>query len=305
VSFGAQVRHELVERPPAKPCCRTAFLSGLVRSAGVLQVRAGGELAVRMEHVDAAAARAVFALLRQAGADAEILSYREPRFSRRSLVALRVHGERSLQLLHEVGVLSAELLPLERPPRRVVARRCCRASYLRGALVAAGSVSAPRAPGHLELRAGGGEAAATLAAIAGEDALKLTVAERRGAAIAYTKNKQTIRDLLVHVGAFDSALSFEEAEVVAATRERANRLTNCDEANLARLGSAARRQRQAIESLELDRLDPRLRQVAELRLRHPDLSLADLGRRARPPLPKSTVANRMRRLMADTTGNTS
>lgn len=297
MSFGERVRHELVERPPAKPCCRTAFLSGLVRAAGVLQVRSGGELAVRLDHVDAAAARLVFGLLRAAGADAEILSYREQRFHRRSLVALRVHGERSLQLLHELGVLSAELLPLERPPRRVVARRCCRAAYLRGVLVAAGSVSAPRAAGHLELRAADPGSAAALAVLAAEDGLRLAVAERRGASIAYTKNKQTIRDLLVHVGAHDAALHFEEAEVIAATRERANRLTNCDEANLARLGQAARRQRQAIAALELDRLDPRLRQVAELRLRHPDLSLADLGRRARPPLPKSTVANRMRRLM--------
>jgi cell division protein WhiA len=300
VSFGEQVRHELVERPPAKPCCRTALLSGLVRSAGVLQVRAGGELAVRLDHVDAATARLVFGLLRAPRADCEILSYREPRFGRRSVVALRLHGEHSLQLLHELGVLSAELLPLEQPPRRVVARRCCRGAYLRGALISAGSVSPPRAAGHLELRAHSHAAAAGLAALAAEDGLRLRVAERRGHAIAYAKSKQAIRDLLVHVGAHDSALSFEEAEVIAATRERANRLTNCDEANLTRLGSAARRQRTAIERIPLEQLDPKLREVAELRLRHPDLSLVELGRRARPRLPKSTVANRMRRLLAIT-----
>jgi len=196
-------------------------------------------------------------------------------------------------------VLSSGLRPLPAPPRRVIARSCCRGAYLRGALVAAGSVSAPREPGHLELRAEDTDAADLLAAVAGGDGLELRVAARRGHAVAYTKSKRTIRDLLVHVAAHDAALSFEEAAVISATREQANRQTNCDEANLARQGAAARAQRDAIRRIDLDGLSPPLRQVAELRLRHPDLSLADLGRRARPPLPKSTVARRMRRLVAN------
>jgi DNA-binding protein WhiA len=98
------------------------------------------------------------------------------------------------------------------------------------------------------------------------------------------------------MGAHDAVLSIDEAEVISRTRERVNRATNCDEANLARQGAAARAQAAAIATLQLDDLDAGLRQVAALRLRHPDLSLAELGRRARPPLPKSTVAGRMRAL---------
>jgi DNA-binding protein WhiA len=96
------------------------------------------------------------------------------------------------------------------------------------------------------------------------------------------------------MGAHDAVLSLDEAEIISRTRERANRATNCDEANLARQGAAARAQAEAITALDLDGLDAGLRQVARLRLRHPDLSLAELGSRARPPLPKSTVAGRMR-----------
>ena len=121
---------------------------------------------------------------------------------------------------------------------------------------------------------------------------------RRGHAVAYAKSKQTIRELLAHMGAHDAVLSVDEAEVISRTRERANRATNCDEANLARQGSAARAQTEAIAALDIDALGARLRQVAELRLRHPDLSLAELGRLARPPLSKSTVAGRMRLLMS-------
>jgi DNA-binding protein WhiA len=200
--------------------------------------------------------------------------------------------------MHEIGVLSATLEPLPAPPRRVIARPCCRASYLRGAFVAAGSVSAPRSAGHLEIRAADADAAGVVAGLAGEEGVEMAVARRASHAAAYAKSKVAIRDLLALMGAHDAVLAFEEAAVIAATRERANRVTNFDRANLARLGGAARAQREAIAALDVAGLDARLRQVAELRLRHPHLSLAELGRRARPPLPKSTVAGRMRALTA-------
>jgi DNA-binding protein WhiA len=157
-------------------------------------------------------------------------------------------------------------------------------------------VSGPRAPGHLEIRVAEPEGARLVRRVARADGIELRVAARRGHAVAYTKSKPAIRDLLAHLGAHDAVLSLDEADVISRTRERVNRATNCDEANLARQGAAARAQAEAIAALELDDLDAGLRQVATLRLRHPDLSLAELGRRARPPLPKSTVAGRMRAL---------
>jgi cell division protein WhiA len=302
--FGEHVRRELVERPPRRTCCRRSFLSGLVRHAGTLEVSSDG-LAVRVETADAAAARLAFGLVRSLGADAQIVSYREPRFERRNRVVVRVEGGRGLQLMHEIGVLSATLEPLPAPPRRVIARPCCRASYLRGAFVAAGSVSAPRSAGHLEIRAADADAAGVVAGLAGEEGVAMAVTGRASHAAAYAKSKVAIRDLLALMGAHDAVLAFEEAAIIAATRERANRVTNFDRANLARLGGAARAQREAIAALDVAGLDARLRQVAELRLRHPHLSLAELGRRARPPLPKSTVAGRMRALTALTSGSES
>ena len=88
-------------------------------------------LAVRVETADPAAARLAFGLVRSLGADAQIASFREPRFERRNRILVRVEGGHGLQLMHEIGVLSAALEPLAEPPRRVVARPCCRASYLR------------------------------------------------------------------------------------------------------------------------------------------------------------------------------
>jgi hypothetical protein len=296
-AFAERVRRELVERPPRRVCCRRAFLSGLVRHAGTLEMSSDG-LAVRVETADPAAARLVFGLVRSLGADAQIASFREPRFERRNRVVVRVEGGHGLQLMHEIGVLSSTLEPLPEPPRRIVARPCCRGSYLRGGFVAAGSVSGPRAAGHLEIRARDEDAAGVVVRIAAAEGVAMAVARRSSHAAAYVKSKAAIRDLLALMGAHDAVLAFEEAAVIAGTRERANRVTNFDRANLARLGGAARMQRDAIAALDLANLDVRLRQVAELRLRHPHLSLAELGRRARPPLPKSTVAGRMRTLTA-------
>ncbi len=298
MSFSEDVRRELVARPPAKSCCELAFLSGLIRHSGSLQVRGGGELAVVAELSDPAAARLAFTLLRDRGGDCEILSFREHRFARRNRVLLRIAGAGSLQLLHEAGVLSSALAPLAEPPERILRRSCCRRAYLRGAFVACGSVSPPRRPAHLELRTDDRDGAEALAAAAAREGVPMRSAERRGHAVAYIKSRDGVRDLLALIGAHDAVLSFEEAEVISATREAANRLTNCDRANLGRASDAAHRQREAIGLLELDDLDPELRRVAELRLAYPDSSMAELGQRAEPPMTKSAVARRMKTLIS-------
>ena len=126
----------------------------------------------------------------------------------------------------------------------------------------------------------------------------MRAASRRGHAIAYLKSRDAIRDLLALVGAHDAVLSLQEAEVISATREAANRLTNCDRANLGRTSAAAHRQREAIALLDLELLDLPLRRVAELRMANPSSSLAELGERARPPMTKSTVARHMKTLIS-------
>src|SRR6185312_5460424 len=145
---------------------------------------------------------------------------------------LHVAGdERALQVLNEAGVLSSRLTPLEHPPKRVVARACCRAAYLRGALLGGGSLSGPRSP-HLEIRATGPAGAEFLAELAAKEDLTLGVLDRGRHAVAYAKGAEAIADVLSAAGANDAVLVFEERAVVGATRSRANRLANADHANL-------------------------------------------------------------------------
>jgi DNA-binding protein WhiA len=96
-------------------------------------------------------------------------------------------------------------------------------------------------------------------------------------------------------------LTLDEHAVLAATREHANRLANADQANLVRAGRAAHEQVQAVRRLAaagaLGELAPDLRELAELRLEHPSLSLRELASTCRPPLPKASVHRRLRKLV--------
>jgi cell division protein WhiA len=187
-------------------------------------------------------------------------------------------------------VLDASHRPLDRPPRRVVAKRCCRGAYLRGALLGAGSLSGPRDP-HLEIRTTEPEGARFLAEIA-----DMQVLERRRHSVAYAKGTERIADVLVAAGASDVVLVLEERSVVAATKADANRLANADHANLVRTGRAAHAQLEAVRRLDVETLPDDLRELAVLRLRHPTASIADLARRCRPPLTKASAYRRLRRL---------
>lgn len=203
-------------------------------------------------------------------------------------------------MLHEAGVLHAGLGPLERPPRRVVARACCRGAYLRGALLGAGSLSAPPVP-HLEIRTTSLDGARFLAGLAASVDASLATAERRGHAVAYAKGGEAIASVLAAAGASDVVLRLEERAVIGATRARANRLANADHANLVRAGRAAHEQLLAIRRLEergvLRDLPAPLREAADLRARHPSLSLRELGRKARPPVAKAALHRRLTRLV--------
>lgn len=300
MSLSEDVRGELAAIEPRKACCRLAELSALVRTAGSVHLRGGGRVGLHLEVASAAVARRAFSLLRAYGVPCEIRSFRRPAFERSTRFQLHLEDDaRALQALHEAGILGAHLAPLERPPRRVVSRSCCRIAYLRGALLAAGSVSGPRDP-HLELRAGDVEGADLLAELAAAQGFRLTVSERRRHAFAYQKGREAVAELLAVLGAHDAALRLEESAVVAATRSRANRLANADHANLVRASRAADAQLRAIERLRsegrLDLLAPELREMATLRARHPTLSLRELAGRCKPPATKAAAQRRLGRL---------
>jgi DNA-binding protein WhiA len=293
-----EVRSELAGIAPRRGCDRLAELSALFHTAGRIHLRGRGEVSLHLDLASSAVARRAFTLLRGFGVSCEIRSYRRRSFGGETRYQLHVAGEdRTMQVLHEAGVVSARLSPLERPPRRVVGRSCCRGAYLRGALLGGGSVSSH----HAEVRTGSRAGAEFIAEIASVEGIPLSVRERADHAAAYTKGAEAIGELLAAAGAAGAVLTFAERAVVGAAKARANRLANADHANLVRSSRAAGAQLRALRRLQrrgaLARLPQELQELAELRLAHPSLSLRELGLKCRPPATKATVHRRLQKLI--------
>jgi len=295
-----ELRSELASIAPERGCCRLAEVSALFHSAGSVHLLGRGRIALHLDLVSSGVARRAFSLLRELDIDSEIRTYRRRAFDRATRYQLHVPGEDdALAKLVEAGVLDSRHAPLERPPRRVVGRACCRGAYLRGAMLGGGSLSGPRAL-HLELRTTSLEGAGFLRTVAAADGAKVGVLDRGRHAVAYAKGADAIEALLAAAGASDAVLAFEERSVLAATRADANRLANADHANLVRTSRAAQAQLSALRELQaagkLEKLPSRLHEIAHLRLRHPTLSLRELAAKCDPPATKASVYRRLRKL---------
>ena len=137
--------------------------------------------------------------------------------------------------------------------------------------------------------------------VASAQEVRLKVSERDAYSRAYAKGWEEIEGYLLAAGVVDAVLALEERSVIAEMRSEANRLANADHANLVRQSRSARAQLEAVRALRdsgaLERLAPSLQDAADLRLRHPSLSLRELAERADPPVTKAAMAGRLARLV--------
>jgi DNA-binding protein WhiA len=302
LSLSDELRNELAAIEPQRECDALAELSGLAHVAAAVHLLGGQRVALHFDIGSSAVARRAFQMLRRFGVDSEIRTYRRRAFDQATRYQLHVPGgDRALQVLHEAGILTSQLAPLERPPRRLLTRACCRGAYLRGTLLGSGSLSGPRGP-HLEIRFNTIDGARFLAELVESDNVSLRAIERARHAIAYTKGAEAIAGALAAAGASDTALVFAERAFVADTKSRANRLTNADHANLVRTSRAAHMQLEAIRTLtregRLQELPPAVQELAQLRLQLPRASLRELAKRCDRPTSKAAAHRRLRKLVA-------
>lgn len=175
--------------------------------------------------------------------------------------------------------------------------RCDRILEARAAFLACGSLSAGVQGYHLEFVVPEDEQATRLAWMlrAVADAPKSMLRKRR--TVLYYKDFEAIVSLLTIIGAHGAVLRLEDVRALKETKNRIHRLVNTEAANLERAAAAAAGQREVIEYVAsaygLQQLSPALREIAELRLRYPDESLSELGRRCNPPIAKPTVNSRL------------
>jgi hypothetical protein len=180
-------------------------------------------------------------------------------------------------------------------------RRAERRAELRAAFLCSGSLAAPHRGYHLEFVCADDAAAQRIEALLQSEGVKARRMLRKGRAVIYLKDLDAIVTVLGAIGASSAILHLEDVRAVKETKNRIHRLVNTEAANVVRAARAAAAQRDAIAYLAdaygLRNLSPALREAAQLRLAHPDETLAELGRRCVPPVGKATFNGRIATLM--------
>ena len=180
---------------------------------------------------------------------------------------------------------------------------CCRTAFLRGAFLAGGSVTDPEKRYHLELSTSHVQASREVSALLQEMGFLPRSVMRGGSAVIYFKQSEHIEDLLTTLGAPVAATEIMTAKVDKEIRNGANRAMNCDMANVNKTLDAVAAQQEAIKKLEsagqLDKLPEKIQKTACLRLQNPELPLAQLAALFDPPISKSCLNHRIRKIMEE------
>ena len=179
---------------------------------------------------------------------------------------------------------------------------CCRASFLRGAFLAGGSVTDPEKGYHMEITTTHQIVARETYALFHEVAgFCPKTSQRSGAQVLYLKNSDLIADFLAFLGASVAAMGIMEARLEKELNNKVNRRCNCDDANTSKVVEAAQEQMAAIRILKergmLDKLPAKLKQAALARDAHPSSSLSELAAMMDPPVTKPAMNHRMKKLM--------
>jgi len=176
----------------------------------------------------------------------------------------------------------------------------CIPYFLRGAFLVCGALSDPARGYHLEFDAGTLNLSRDLSALIGENLVQPKITVRRGSHIVYYKESENIEDILTYMGATKSTVEMMNAKILKDVRNRVNRRTNCETANIDKTVAASAEQVEDIELIYKQRgreyLSDDLRTLADLRLENPELSLRELGEMLEPNLTRSGVNHRMSKL---------
>ncbi len=300
MSFTAEVKDELSRIEPKRACCLKAELAALVRIEGTLHISGPGRYRLEIATETAPVARAVIKLLHGVYALKTELTVRRSVLHKTNNYLITVPSQPKLPAaLAELGILGEQGFSLGIYPE-LVKKDHCAIAYLRGAFLGGGFVADPHGDFHFELTAETEQLAEDLVGLMARFDIEARLAKRRGTYAVYLKGAEPIVTFLALVGAHRALLRTEDVRIVKSLRNDVNRLVNAEIANQQKASDAALSQIDAINALAatqgLENLPPALRELAELRLANPEVSLRELGELADPPLTKSAVYHRVRRI---------
>lgn len=300
-AFSTLVKNELAHLAPKKACCRRAELSAILHLDGSLHIHSGHIYGLSTSTENAAVGRLCIKLMSGLfGLSSELEVRRVALGHANEYVITAPPQPKLVPALKELGILGENTRIEYGISNALVKSRCCKAAYVRGAFLAGGFLSEPHGNYHFEISTNNARLAEHLKDLMRKLDLPARISARVRNYAVYLKEGEQIFDFLALVGAHDALLKWEDVRILKEMRSQVNRLVNCDTANLNKAIEAALGQLQDINLIEeevgLRKLPPSLRQIAEARLRAPHASLRELGEMVDPPLSKSAVNHRVRRL---------
>ena len=293
MSFASEAKAELCRGQLARSCCLRAELYGILLFCNTFSA---AEVRILTEN-RAFLQRTEKLLRRAAGIEPDERSGEDSV----GKLALSVREPEKLQRLFALFGGEPERNPAHHVNLGVLEEECCRLSFLRGAFLAGGSVTSPAKSYHMELITGHYSVSREVETLLREMGYKPGSLNRKGNYVLYFKHSEQIEDLLTALGAPMAAMEIMNTKVEKDVLNGVNRRLNCDEANLDKTVEAAQRQLRAIRLLReaggLDNLPPKLREAAFLREQNPELNLSQLAALSDPPVTKSTLNYRLKKIM--------
>ena len=304
MSFSAKVKSEVCRIIDLTKEEAIATLSAIMKVSGTIGVT-NKKFSFRVVTENAAIARLVFKLLKEYfDIHTRIMVKKSNSLKKNNVYVIIITEDLNVkELLIELSILKSDddvLSLYYEIPKEVFENESHKRAYIRGAFLGGGSISNPEKTYHVEFVTHNDEYANSFSSLVNSYGLSSKVILRKNSYVVYLKEGEQIVDLLNIIGAHTSLLYLENVRIMKEMRNNVNRLVNCETANLSKTVNASVRQIESIKLIEREigfkRLPKNLREIAELRLKYPDESLKELGEILEPPVGKSGVNHRLRRI---------
>lgn len=296
MSFSSRLKDDICRINISDTCCIISELIAIIRVNGFLTFRPENKN-IRITTENASLARRIFVIAKEIlGINPEISIRKARKLKKQNVYIILLPKERVFADVVK-KIYSNEK---EQDIRQLADKDCCKRAYLRGAFLGGGSISNPERTYHLEIIAYSEKVAQEIMDVMHNFDFNAKLIKRKNNYVVYIKEGENIADFLKAIGAHTALIKFENTRIVKEMRNNVNRVVNCETANLEKTVNASMRQIEKIkrikESMGFEKLSRGLREIAELRLEYAEASLKELGEMLDPPVSKSGVNHRLRKL---------
>lgn len=305
MSFSSEVKEELSQKISTARHCQIAELAAIMGMCGGVVISSGDRYRVKIQTENLTVARKCFTLFKKIfniEAEVSIRQHQNPQKVRMYTVLVKKH-EDALRVLQALKLMDEHMEikeNLSAADNLILQRTCCKRAFIRGAFLSACSMSDPKKSYHFEIVCACEAKALQLQEIIGSFDMDAKIVCRKKYFVVYLKEGAQIVDLLNVMEAHVALMNLENVRIFKEMRNSVNRKVNCETANINKTVNAAVKQMEDIKFLQafggFSDLSEELEETALLRLEHPDASLKELGMLHSPPIGKSGVNHRLRKL---------